>query len=208
MPAQTDDDGTLPTRGGIPFPIAPRKKAAILITIILLSILQIAFGAISLQFIYRHSGYGRRGAWARPWNEDGVPGMAVFNGVIPLAIFGGNGLSELHPRHPCYSRSGTIWGAVAMIWIILQSSTDAIDFAWHFLSFGREDRDAYWLGVWTVCSFTVTVFNVAAMATYCMLAVKAINREKAEANISEVRETDRLLGSGTQHESPEIISHA
>jgi hypothetical protein len=65
--------------GSIPIPIGPRKKAAILITIILLDILQITFGGLSLPFIYRHSGYGRRGAWARPWNEDGVPGMAIFN---------------------------------------------------------------------------------------------------------------------------------
>jgi len=78
MPEQADD-GSLTSRDGAPFPIAPRKKAAFLITIILLSILEIAFGALSLPIIYRHSGYGRRGAWTRPWNEDGVPGMAVFN---------------------------------------------------------------------------------------------------------------------------------
>jgi hypothetical protein len=48
-------------------------KVALLITIILFNTLQITFGALSLPFIYRHSGYGRRGAWARPWNEDRVP---------------------------------------------------------------------------------------------------------------------------------------
>ena len=78
MPEQADD-GSLTARDGSPFPIAPRKKAAFLITIILLSILQIVFGALSLPIIYRHSGYGCRGAWTRPWNEDGVPGMAVFD---------------------------------------------------------------------------------------------------------------------------------
>ena len=72
-------DGSLTIRDDVPFPIKPRKKAAILIAIILLSISQITFGAISLPFVYRHSGYGRRGAWTRPWNEDGVPGTAVFN---------------------------------------------------------------------------------------------------------------------------------
>ncbi|KAM6521779.1 hypothetical protein FALCPG4_011485 [Fusarium falciforme] len=207
MPEQADD-GSLTVRDGIPFPIAPRKKAAILITIILLSILQIAFGAISLPFIYQHSGYGRRGAWTRPWNEDGVPGMAVFHGVMSLVIFGGNGLSELHPRHPCYSRGGTMLGASVMLWFNGLSFTDAIGFAWHFLSFGREDRDAYWLGMWSVCIITVTVFNVAATFTYCMLAGKAMKREMAEANVGEIREADRLLGSGTPNESPEIISHA
>lgn len=73
------DDASPTAHGGIPFPIASRQKVAILTTIILLSILQITFGAISLPFIYRHSGYGRRGAWSRPWNEDGIPGMAVVN---------------------------------------------------------------------------------------------------------------------------------
>jgi hypothetical protein len=63
----------------IPVPISPRMKVALLITIILLNTLQITIGALSLPFIYRHSGYGRRGAWARPWNEDGVPGVAIFN---------------------------------------------------------------------------------------------------------------------------------
>ncbi len=77
MPEQADD-GSLTSHNAVPFPIAPRKKAAFLITIIFLSILQIAFGALSLPIIYRHSGYGRRGAWTRPWNEDGIPGMAVF----------------------------------------------------------------------------------------------------------------------------------
>lgn len=89
MPEQADD-GSLTAHDGTPFPIAPRKKAAFLITIILLSILQIAFGALSLPIIYRHSGYGRRVAWTRPWNEDGVPGMAVFDVRSPRAF-----LSEL-----------------------------------------------------------------------------------------------------------------
>jgi hypothetical protein len=75
--SQTPQPNMLIDRAGIPIPIKPRKKAAILITIILLDILQIVFGALSLPFIYRHSGYGRRGAWTRPWNEDGVPGMAI-----------------------------------------------------------------------------------------------------------------------------------
>lgn len=82
MPEQADD-GSLTVHDGIPVPIAPRKKAAILTIIILLSVLQIAFGVVSLPLIYRHSGYGRRGAWTRPWNEDGVPGMAVFDVCFP-----------------------------------------------------------------------------------------------------------------------------
>ena len=72
-------DGSLTIRDDVPFPIRPRKKAAILIAIILLSIIQIIFGAISLPFVDRHSGYGRRGAWTRPWNQVGVPSTAVFN---------------------------------------------------------------------------------------------------------------------------------
>ena len=78
MPERADD-GSPTAHDGVPFPIAPRKKAAFLITIILLSVLQIVFGALSLPIIYRHSGSGRRGAWTRPWNEDGIPGMAVFD---------------------------------------------------------------------------------------------------------------------------------
>jgi hypothetical protein len=101
-------------------------KVALLITIILLNALQITFGALSLPFIYRHSGYGRRGAWARPWNEDGVPGGRdlqcaflafltytlrsdnILQGVISILTFGGHGLSELHQRHACYSRGAVL----------------------------------------------------------------------------------------------------
>ncbi|KAM5376338.1 hypothetical protein ACJZ2D_005560 [Fusarium nematophilum] len=207
MPEQADD-GLTTADDGIPFSIAPRRKAAILITIILLSILQIAFGAISLPFLDRHSGYGRRGAWTRPWNEGGVHDLAVVYGVISLIVFGGNGLSELHPRHPCYSRGGTTLGAILMLWFNTMSINDAIKFSWHYLSFGSEDRDAYWLGVWTVCIATVTVFNVAATFTYCILVGKAMKRETAEADVSDITEVDGLLGNGTQNESPEIISHA
>ena len=41
--------------------------------------------------------------------------------------------------------------------------TGTLRFAWHFLSFGKEDRDAYWLGVWTVCIIIVVVANVYAV---------------------------------------------
>ncbi|KIM96547.1 hypothetical protein OIDMADRAFT_148365 [Oidiodendron maius Zn] len=154
-------DGSPTVRDDIPFPIKPRKKAAILIAIILLSIIQIIFGAISLPFVYRHSGYGRRGAWTRPWNQDGVPGNAVFNGVLSLVVFGGNSVSELHPRHRCYSRTWTMIGAGLLLWLnVVSLLTDAFRFAWHFLSFGQEDRDAYWLGVWTVCIIIVVAANV------------------------------------------------
>ena len=50
-----------------------------------------------------------------------------------------------------------------MLWFNVDLLTDAISFAWHFLSFGREDRDAYWLGVWTVCIVTVIVFNMKVL---------------------------------------------
>ncbi|KAK2666386.1 hypothetical protein RAB80_018043 [Fusarium oxysporum f. sp. vasinfectum] len=159
MSAQPDDN--LPTvRDGMPLPIAPQKKAAVLISLILISIFEITFGAISVQFIYRHEGYGRHGAWTRPWNEDGVPGITVFNGAISLVIFGSNVLSELHPRHPYYSRRSIILGALAIFIFNWMLCTDAIKSAWHFMSFGREDRDAYWLGVWTVCIITVRLFKV------------------------------------------------
>ena len=65
-------------RSGIPIPVAPRKKAALLITIILFDLLSITFAILSLPFYSRHEGYGRRGAWARPWNQDGPPAGAVL----------------------------------------------------------------------------------------------------------------------------------
>lgn len=81
--------------------------------------------------------------------------------MISLVIFGGNSLSDLHPRHPWYSRGGTMLGASVLLWLNGPSFfPQAIKFAWHFLPFGKEDPDAYWLGVWTVCIIIVTLFHV------------------------------------------------
>jgi len=111
MSQQQDIPNGLTQRGSIPIPIRPRKKAAILITIILLDILEITFASLSLPFLYRHSGYGRRGAWARPWNQDGVPGEAIVWASVSILTFGCHGLSELRPRHPYYTRGGIMFGA-------------------------------------------------------------------------------------------------
>lgn len=81
--------------------------------------------------------------------------------MISLVIFGGNSLSELHPSHPYYSRGGAILGALVILWLNGPSFfLHAIKFAWHFLPFGREDQDAYWLGVWTVCIIIVTFMHM------------------------------------------------
>lgn len=78
-------------------------------------------------------------------------------GAISLLTFGGNGLSELHPRHVCYSRGGVLLGGCVLLFFNWVSLIDAVESAWHFLSFGIQgDRDAYWLGVWSVCITSAT----------------------------------------------------
>lgn len=72
-------------RSGIPIPVAPRKKAAILITIILLDLLSITFAALCIPFYTRHDSYGRRGAWERPWNSRGPAANAIL--WVSLSLF-------------------------------------------------------------------------------------------------------------------------
>jgi hypothetical protein len=76
----------------------------------------------------------------------------ILQGVISILTFGGHGLSELHPRHACYSRGAVLVACSILFSFNGLSLVDTVNFAWHFLHFGMDgDRDAYWLGVWGVC---------------------------------------------------------
>ena len=65
-------------KDGIPFPIAPLTKAAVLITIILIEILSIVLVVVSIPIYDRHAGYGRRGAWDRHWNDGGAQATVLI----------------------------------------------------------------------------------------------------------------------------------
>ena len=86
--SQQQEEPTVPfitQRSGIPIPVAPLKKAAILITIIVFDLLAITFAALSLPLYSRHDSYGRRGAWERPWNSGGPAASATL--WVSLSLF-------------------------------------------------------------------------------------------------------------------------
>ncbi|KAH6708842.1 hypothetical protein BKA61DRAFT_738735 [Leptodontidium sp. MPI-SDFR-AT-0119] len=183
-------------RDGIPFPIAPQTKATVLITVILLEILSIVLVAVSLPIYARHAGYGRQGAWSRPWNDGGAQASALIWSVISIVTFGCHSLSELHPRHLFYTRIGLFLGAFAVLFWKMNSLLEIIKYAWHFLSFGKKgDLDAYWVGVWTICTLCVTVVSLVPITTYLILCRFEMTREENEATVvDEMSETDPLLG--------------